>query len=482
METVKQEDLVRIDLWIILRRLLPSLRRFWIVIPVLMILFGGSTYLRTVRSYRPMYRSEAMFTVSLSAESGTDIASYSYYYDQRAAEQLVEAFPHILKTQLTRELICQELGTTHINGTISSRSMANTNCFVLSVTSSSAQDAYDILNAVMTVYPQVSNKVVGQTQMRVIREPLLPTEPYTTLTWKNQVATSALLGAALGFALLLLPTLLRRTVVRASDVKELVNLSCLAQIPTVRQKKRKTGNEASLLISQMESDSPFCEAHRLLRLKLLRQLEADDKVLMVTSSIPGEGKSTLSANLALLLSRDNKRVLLIDGDLRNPSIKKILRITTPSLGLDEYFTNPDTPVKFLRYGSNSLYLLAGDNAVASPTAMLQSKTVQAFLQPLRDMFDYIIIDTPPCTMMADAMALGVYADQVVYTIREDYATTAQIYDGVQALSEFDASICGFVLTHSTTASSSSHYGYGYGYGYSRYGKKYGADKVKAQKE
>lgn len=479
METVKQEDLIHIDLSTMIRRIVPYLRRFWALILALMVVFGLTSFMRAKRAYRPMYRSEAMFTVSTGSNSTTDITSYSYYYDQRAASQVVDTFPHILNTQLTRELIYQELGKNRINGSITSRSVANTNCFILSVTSSSAQDAYDVLQAVMKVYPQVSRKVLGEVQMMVIREPLLPEEPYTTFSWKRPVLSGITTGAILGFALLLLPVLLRRTVLRASDVKEIVNLSCLAQIPAQRQKKRKTGTEASLLISQMETASPFCEAHRQLRLKLLRRLEENDKVLMVTSSIPGEGKSTVSANLALTLSRDGKRVLLMDGDLRNPSVKKTLRVTDPSTGLDEYFVNPDAPVKFLRYDNSSLYLLAGDTATASPTSILQADAVAKFMEPLRDMFDYIVIDTPPCTMMADATSLGAHADKVIYVIREDYATTAQIYDGVQTLGEFGASICGFVFTHSSASVSSSRYGYGYGYG--RYGSKYGADKEQFKK-
>ena len=485
METVKQEDLVHIDLWAIARRVLPLLRRFWALLLALMVLFGGLMYLRTARSYVPMYQSEAMFSVSLNNSGETDITSYSYYYDNAAAKQLVDTFPYILNTAMMRELICQKLGTSYINGTITSRPMADTNCFVLTVTSSSAQDAYDILRAVREVYPQVSRRVIGETQLMVSREPALAQQPYNTFSWKRPVVTGAMLGAVLGLAVLAVLALMRRTVLRPDDVQKLVNLPCLARIPAVQRKKRKSGTDAALLITTLESDSAFCEAHRLLRLKLLRQLKEDDKVLMVTSSVPAEGKSTLAANLALLLSRDGKRVLLIDGDLRGPSIKTLLQISKPSTGLDEYLVNPEAAVKFLRYGKNHLYVLAGDDAIPSPTALLQREALHSFLQPLRDMFDYIIIDTPPCTMMADAAALCVHADKVLYAIREDFASTGQIYDGVQSLSASGAELCGFVFTRSSTVSSSSYgYGYGYGYGYSHYGKRsgygYGKDKQSAK--
>ena len=198
METVKQEDLVHIDLWAIARRTLPFLRRFWALILALMVLFGGLMYLRARRAYVPMYRSEAMFSVSLNTSGETDITSYSYYYDNAAAKQLVDTFPYILNTRLCRELICQKLDVPYINGSVTSRSMADTNCFVLTVTSTSAQDAYDILNAVLEVYPQVSRQIIGETQLQVSREPALADQPFNSFSWKRPVALGAVLGAVLG--------------------------------------------------------------------------------------------------------------------------------------------------------------------------------------------------------------------------------------------------------------------------------------------
>lgn len=119
METVKQEELVHIDLWAVVRRTMPVLRRLWALILALAVLFGGIMAIRSMGSYVPMYRSEAMFSVSLNTTGETDITSYSYYYDNAAAKQLVETFPYILQTQLTRELICRKLGTNYINSFIS---------------------------------------------------------------------------------------------------------------------------------------------------------------------------------------------------------------------------------------------------------------------------------------------------------------------------------------------------------------------------
>ena len=129
--------------------MLLCLRRFWAVVLALTVLGGGLMYFRTVRSYRPMYQSEAMFSVSVHYSGTTDLSGYSYYYDKAAAKLVTETFPYLLQSESTQELIRQKLGVNYINGSISSSSVADTNLFALTVTSSNPQDAYDIVRAVM---------------------------------------------------------------------------------------------------------------------------------------------------------------------------------------------------------------------------------------------------------------------------------------------------------------------------------------------
>ena len=470
-----KEELLYIDLFSILYKTALFFRRFWALVLVLTVLGGGAMYGLSAMRYRPMYRSEAMFSVSVHYAGDTDVSGYSYYYDKAAAKMATETFPHLLQAESTQELIRQRLGTPVINGTITSSTVADTNLFALTVTSADPQSAYDIVQAVMEVYPQVSRQVIGETQLVITRLPQLPTDPYNALSWKRNTAVGAAAGFVLGVGLLALMAASRRTVMNSEDVKKILNLPTLSKIPEVRIKKRRSGNGNSLLITRQESDSPFTESFRLLRLKLQRKLSPEDKVILFTSSVPAEGKSSVALNTALTMARDGKQVLLIDGDLRGPSIKSLLEMDTPSRGLGEFLSHPEESVKFLRYADSGLYIFSGDTPIGDPSSLFRHEALNRFFEQVRPMFDYILIDTPPSTMMSDASVLAARADKVIYVIRRDYASTAQILDGVQSLLGTGAKLCGFVFNRAAGGHGIS-YGYGYGYGYGHYGYGYGYGK------
>ena len=477
MENIKSEDLVRLDLVGLLRKMVPLAGKFWAVILALIILGGALAGFRAVRTYRPMYRSEAVFSVSVGSTDSHGVLGYSYYYDNAAAQQAAETFPYLLSSDLMRELICQELGSSFINGSISASSVAETNFFVLTVTSPSADDAYQITRAVMNVYPQVSRPVIGETQLVVAREPVRPGAPYNTLSWKHSALKGAACGLLIAMVMLCIMAAMRRTVTNSDDVKKMLNLSCLARIPFVKNKQRSNGKNSGTLVTHQPSESAFCESFRLLRLKLLRQMkDKEENVILFTSSVPSEGKTSLAVNTALTLAKDGKTVLLIDADLRSPSVKPFLGMDKPSVGLGECLAKGLEEVLFLRYQDTSLYVFAGDDAIDNPTPLFRKENLQKMIRSVRSKFDYIVIDTPPCVTTADAAALCVYADKVVYVIREDYAMRSQIFDGVQSLSDNGAHIGGFVLNCCTGSVQGSRYGYGYGkygYGYGKYGYGYG---------
>ena len=476
-----------LDLAPLFRGFFRQLKRLWWLVVLLAVLGGGLFYLRASRQYVPMYQAEAMLTATISTGSTTDLITSTYHYNNEAAQQAASTFPALLSSDAMRERLKLTLGTDRINGTISTASVAGTNFLILTVTSSSPQDAYDILCAVLEVYPQVSRLVIGDTQLAIAAEPSVPAEAYNPFSWKRPALTGALIGLALGCGLLLLLSPLNQAVASSKDVQKLLNLSCLAEIPYIRPKRRsRKDRQPLLLITTQDTDSAFCEAIRLLRLKLLRHLtNPAEKVILVTSTLPSEGKSSVAINTALSLARDGKKVLLIDSDLRAQNIKNLLGVQTKSTGLMELLNQSTDEIRFIPYRDTSLYLLAGDRTCADPTPLLKYDVLQVVMNALRPRFDYIILDTPPCGMMADAAALAAHCDKIVYVVREDFVTRAQLVDSIHALTAVNTEICGFVMNRSSE-SSGSRYGYGYGkygygYKYGTYGKygKYGKDAYSA---
>ena len=262
-----------IDLSVLLRRMGRALTRLWPVCLALVVLCAALMGWRGHRSFRPMYRSDAVFSVNLSFVGGTDLSGYSQYYNKSAAQQVADTFPYLLTSDRMQELLLQRLGVTYLNGVISSSAIKDTSFFVLTVESPSPQDAYDILCAVIDVYPQVNRLVLGETQLVVNQEPSLPDTPYNADPWVRSAVKGAALGVVLALAVLIVAAALRRTVSSTGDVKRLVSLTALASIPRTAPKRRKNGPQQGLLITRMQTDSAFCEAYRLLRLKLLRQLK-----------------------------------------------------------------------------------------------------------------------------------------------------------------------------------------------------------------
>ena len=204
-------------------------------------------------------------------------------------------------------------------------------------------------------------------------------------------------------------------------------------------------------------------------------------MVLVTSTIPGEGKTTVSFNLAVSLAQSGKRVILVDADLRHQVVKARAGITAPSAGLLELSraARPDVSRVLLPVpGVQNLQLLAGNTRMASPMGVLDTPKMRSLLEQTRALADYVIVDAPPAGILADAAVLCHSADQVLYVVRYDFASRNQVVDAMHSVTGRGAELAGFVINGRPTRGRSS-YGYGYGrYGYGKYGygSKYGYSK------
>ena len=381
-----------IDLSVLLRRMLRALRRLWPVCLALIVLCAAVMGWRAHRTFRPMYRSEAVFSVSLSFIGGTDVSSYSQYYNKSAAQQVTDTFPYLLSSDRMQELLRQRLGTASINGSISASPIPDTSFFVLTVESPGAQDAYDILRAVIDVYPQVNRLVLGETQLVVNQEPSLPDAPYNSDPWVRSAVKGAFLGLVLDLAVLIIAAALRRTVSSTGDVKRLVSLPCLASIPRTAPKRRKSGPQQGLLITHMQTDSAFCEAYRLLRLKLLRQLKPalaphgtrQGRILFRDTPLERVDQRTLAARIGFVQQSPENQIVtdkvwhelafgLESLGVDTPTIRRRVAEMAAFFGIEDWFYRD---VSQLSGGQKQLLNLASVMAMQPDVLILDEPTSQ----------------------------------------------------------------------------------------------------------
>lgn len=454
-------------------------RRLWVVI-IAAVIGGSAMGYRSYKAYTPYYEAKAIFAVSAGYTYALDVQSYSTYYDTTAARQVVSTFSDIISTEAMRELIAQSLGKDTFNATISASLAAeNSNLFALAVRSSDPQEAYDVLNAVMENYPRVAAIVLGDTRIYVIEEATVPASPANSRSWKGSAVKGAILGAGVVVLIMGIIALSIHTVNSADDLKNAVSIKCLGTLPYCRVKKR-TGGNGSILITESSASRPFTEAILTVRARLLHYCKKSDaKVILITSTVPGEGKTTLAANLAVSLAQNGSKVILVDADLRLQSLRRFFRVRHESRGLVDALEaqNPYLPGFLTDVGVENLKLISGGSS-AAPFSILRSKKIKNIFEKLRDMADYVIVDTPPSGMLSDAESFIRYSDGVIYVIKADYASRSQIIDNIQSLSENRAEMIGYVIGGVHKSGGNYGYGYGskYGYNYKSYGYNYGKEK------
>lgn len=478
MEKQKREDDV-IDLGILLWNFIRGLKKWWWLIPLFAFLGAAASMVKSTGFYTPMYQSTASFTVmtgNRSQDNGT--ASYNFYYDSSTADQLGKTFPYILGSNLLTEAIQEDLGVESVNGSISAQVVSDSNLVTMTVTSSDPQDAKAILESAIRVYPDVARFVIGNTQFNMIDTPNLPDAPYNQPNYTRTVEKWAAAGAMGAILLIGLYALLKKTVQKPEELKSVMSLECLGNVPQVKFKARGKGNDQEVSFLNPRIPQGFKESVQSLQVRLEREMETRNaKVLLITSTIAGEGKSVTAVSLACAAASLGKRVLLIDGDLRRQDDRKKFSVRS-GYGLEGVLTGACPLEKAIRRDKKSgVWLLCGDKPASRVPRILNHRDMKDVMEQCRRQMDLVIIDAPPCDLFEDAGVLAEYADCILYIVRHDFVQRRRIVDGVAALEESHAELLGYAFNDVPVHRGGyGYYGYGrYGYGYYGYGK-YGYGK------
>ncbi|MBD2363128.1 polysaccharide biosynthesis tyrosine autokinase [Anabaena minutissima FACHB-250] len=319
----------------------------------------------------------------------------------------------------------------------------------------------------------VENQNVGNA--RVISEALLPKKPISPRIALN-LALGGFLGifAALGIALLL--ESVDKSVKTAEEAKRLLNYPLLGTIPIFDQKARLANGEKSTELPVLNNPySSVNAAFEMLQINLGFTLSDKElKVIVVSSSVMGEGKSFIAANLAVATAQMGKRVLLIDADMRRPHQHDVWQIPN-MMGLSNVLVGQSEFGKTTKEVVVNLDLLTAGTIPPNPVVLLDSQRMASLIAQAKEDYDYIIIDTPPMSMLADAMIVSNLADGMLLVARPGVVNSAAAKATKDLLEHSRVGVLGMVVN----GVESDHYRHNYyDYYYSNSGEKHSRNKDK----
>lgn len=291
-----------------------------------------------------------------------------------------------------------------------------------------------------------------------------PISPKKTIVY----LAALVLGVGLPVGVIYLIGLTKFKIEGRADVEKLTSLPVVGDIPLADE---KTG---SIAVFENQNNL-MSETFRNVRTNLQFMLENGKNVILVTSTISGEGKSFISANLAISLSLLGKKVVIVGLDIRKPGLNKVFNIPKKEHGITQYLTNTTANLMDFVQPSDinkNLFILPGGTVPPNPTELLARGGLEKAIETLKANFDYVILDTAPVGMVTDTLLIGRVADLSVYVCRADYTHKAE-FTLINELAE-NNKLPNLCIAINGLDLNSRKYGYYYGYG--KYGKYYGYGK------
>lgn len=464
-------------------KILTGIKKHWYIIAVLAGICCVGFTLYSYRAYTPQYTAVATFTVT---PKGDSLSAYTSISSNASTQQLEKTFPYIITSAPLTRVVAEDLGLSYVPGTLTATAVEDTNLFTITVTSSNYETAYNVLKSVINNYPSVAEYVVGATDLVLVVPPSASSTPINPISYREKALIGTAVGALLGLLIVFFLENLNHTVRHPDEIRKLLNNQRLGSIVKV-VKKKSSHSTGSLTIDDAHTDPRFKESVFSIRNKIIK-LCADQNInsVMVASTTTNEGKTTVAANLAIALAKKHYRTVIIDCDLRNPTVRQQLNIPEScSLGIVDVITGgcslQDAIVKTKK---NGLYVLPGTIPVNNASELMGSKQLADLVGALEKIFDYVVIDAPPVGIVSDALEMKDYVGGLVFVVRQDYAKVSKILDSISLFGYSKIKILGCIFNMASGVLSTRGYGrYGYNsyggygsygsYGYGRYGYGYG---------
>ncbi|MDU0325775.1 polysaccharide biosynthesis tyrosine autokinase [Microbacterium sp. KSW2-21] len=452
-----------------LRDYIRILHRNWVLILVLTIL-GGAGGFGYAATQTPQYQSTTRLYVSVQADSA-DPATGDLVQGTTFARQIVASYVDVVTSALVLQPVIDDLNLDTSVGSLASQVTAeaplNTVNINITVTSTSGAQSAKLADAIAsslvdavqtTLEPPVSEGAASPVRLTVVQPAVEPSTPFSP-----RIPVIVVVAALFGLVVAVLLSILRNAL--DTRVRTLKDLESLTEAPLLGGIAFDPEATKRPLIVQEDPRSPRSESFRALRTNLqFLNVEGGPKLFVVTSSGPGEGKSTTTANLAIALAETGARVALLDGDLRLPRIADYMGIEG-GVGLTDVLIGRVEVADVLqKWGRGQLFVLPSGPVPPNPAELLGSAAMSQLLATLTEHFDYVLIDAPPLLLVTDAAVLSKVTRGAIMVAASGKAKKQEFEGALRTLQTAGGRLVGVIMTMLPTRGPDS-YGYGaYSYG------------------
>ena len=424
------------------------LKHLWLLVLCAEIGFGAFYMYMTRRVPETYTAAGTMYVSSYNPEYIDD--EYTRPGDLSSASQLIKTLLVVVKRDSVMSKVADRVSETHpgidtemVSASLSMESVSDTGVVAVKSTTLEARLSADIANAVMEIAPEEIVRVVGVGNVDIMDYAVVPVLPNE----KNAVFKSLKYGAAAGaaFASLLLALLyiLNQKITDLRELKENYKLPVLAEIRRLDSARKDP--ETFLLTKR--SPLEVSENYAKLRMNLLYTLVGkEQKIVVITSSVSGEGKSTISANLAISCAMSGNKILLVDSDMRRSSQSEIFKYETDREGLSDVLAGRcQWQNVVMKDVAQKVDLLPAGHLPPNPAELLESLQMQQLLQELNEAYDLVLLDMPPVDIVADPLAVSAHVAGCIFLVRQHFTTHQDLRKALSAAEMTDMNVLGFVF-------------------------------------
>lgn len=462
-ERIDSENVQQIDLISMLK----DIGREWITILLLSIAAALFADIWICATYQPEYKTSTTFVVTAKGMNS------NIYQNLTSTKNLAQQFTEILGSNVLKKKVAQDIGVNSLDVETSVDLVPETNLITLSVKAKTAAESYRVLRSVMENYNTVSDYAIKNVIIETIQQPSVAMSPSNPLNEKRMVLKVFLIAAGCLIVLVAGISYIRDTIKNPGEVSSKLDTRLLGTIAYEKKSKSLSMNRKkgylSMLISNPLRSFAYVESSKMAASRVRSYMDKEQaKVLLVTSVMENEGKSTVAANLALSLAQEGNRVMLMDCDFRKPAQFKIFDVRdNEETDLGDVLINHKSADRIIRnWNDSNLYMILNKTSSNSIETLLKSTTLKQIIAFCRERMDYVVVDTSPLALVADTEELAQMTDASVLVVRQDTVLAKDINDAIDILNNTRGKVIGCILngTASQSTGGNSHYRYGGHYG------------------